>query len=417
MNMARITDLPNELLDPILHNLLDTSPESLAALASTCVGLNAPARAVLCQHVFLRWRVSKQSPANKFMAHNSGNQFVRSLRLHPWAGLLNAFKVRMPIAYDSVDTVCACLRTLTRLTTFSINLVGIPYESIHFPPSVIVKILESLPDSVVNLEIDTVGSDLELSSRRHSERPDIHVCDYLSKLIPRLEILRLRIGSMCPALFSSLEPSSTHQPVSRLRIGQIKLELLSDIPPHCVLDCRGSALLSDNHKYPTKILAPNTIFDKLLALQAAGAFPYAETFFLLSWKHRQYIRVRDVVTKTLTHYPVVERKYSTASEQLNLVFDHESKMYFGTPDEVEQAITYSVGWEEFGSNGTRLPITRQFCSPEGATIPKAPELATKYLMDKSEFLSTRKAHEYIRTIFEEFLEGECAVTRPYDEVQ
>ena len=202
--MAHITDLPNELLDPILKLLLRKSPASLVALALTCRGMNLPVRAVLCEHVCLAWRLNSNSEMGRFVSYHSGNKYVRSLRLQPQKGLLQAFTLGMHTAQSQVDALCECLPTLVNLTTFSINLSGVTDRRCTFPPSVISKILLSLPASVVNLELDTEGVDNEDTSKACEHSKD-HLCQVIGTIMPRLQFLRLRIGQLCPVLFYPLQ--------------------------------------------------------------------------------------------------------------------------------------------------------------------------------------------------------------------
>jgi hypothetical protein len=64
------------------------------------------------------------------------------------------------------------------------------------PRPIIATIVEALPESCVSLEIESRGADyVKLGSA--------HLCDAVRVILPRLRNLRLRLSTLCPALFGT----------------------------------------------------------------------------------------------------------------------------------------------------------------------------------------------------------------------
>jgi hypothetical protein len=66
------------------------------------------------------------------------------------------------------------------------------YRSI--PRATIIALLNALPASCINLELDTCGQD------HRNEDEDTHVCDVMRGLLPRMQHVRIRTGAMCSTM-------------------------------------------------------------------------------------------------------------------------------------------------------------------------------------------------------------------------
>ncbi|KAF2864956.1 hypothetical protein BDV95DRAFT_587907 [Massariosphaeria phaeospora] len=373
--MAPITHLPNELLNAIFADL---EPRSLLALALTCKRLHEPARAQFLENVVLSWKMNTNAVLARFVRHNAGNGLVKSIRLQPQVGLLQGFMIGMQHASHHIDVLCSCLGSLPQLATFSINIDGHADRRCILPAFAISRIINALPPSVINLELDTEGLD-GIWEDRPTRTSTPHLCHDISKLLLQLHTLRLRISCMCTDIFRALQAQGTHQPTSTLRLASIKLEHDPENRmghPGCVCDCQmQKTLMSQGY------LVPNKLFRHALPLRSAGAFPHLSRFIILSQALGQdFIRVRDVATHTMTEYPVKRRNRGWGGEYV--VRGHDNEEYFGSARDIETAIMHEVHWSE-ASNGSRLPPSRPIKNVE-------PRLLTSLLKSTAEF---RKAQD------------------------
>lgn len=80
-------------------------------------------------------------------------------------------------------------------------------------PSTIVQIIQALPPTITNLEID--------SSCFVGGHDEVHLCDHIGRLIPQLRVLRLRLPRVCKNLMNQLEESPGR--VSQLQVAVIRI--------------------------------------------------------------------------------------------------------------------------------------------------------------------------------------------------
>lgn len=94
------------------------------------------------------------------------------------------------------------IASMTSLTTFSLIVSAKPYAmGFWIPRPTLQLLLKALPETCVNLEIDTRGQD-------YFEPGAGHLCDTVQDIFPRLQHLRLRLSTLCPAMLGSLfDPS------------------------------------------------------------------------------------------------------------------------------------------------------------------------------------------------------------------
>lgn len=392
--MALITDLPNEILQPIIDLLCHVSPRAVPALSQTCKRMHDPARRAFSSHVSLQWKLNKRSQVLRFATGNVGNDAVDSIRLVPQGSQLNAFKIHMRRAYDQIDGLCTCLSSLPNLKTFSIFLEETRVDTrCLLPAPALTIILKALPESVVNLELDTAGVDGIWETRATAGYA--HVCHAISDMLPRLETLYLRLSGICRGLFRCLEePGNSKQPTTKLRRVAIKVQAPLDMGnrsvPMTSLDC---ASYDGRRKSP---IFTDSLFHYLLRLQAAGAFPDLQRFVLLQHVGSTKISVQDVVSKTRVHYPfrelndwlgvarfddIVDCPFS--KEQLQYVVrlygDKVEKDYYGRYKEIERAILHEVMWEE-AAYGVRTPPTK--LASEGGMKVDPSLLISKHVVQK-----------------------------------
>lgn len=92
----------------------------------------------------------------------------------------------------------AVLAQMVNLSTFSFTFSDPQSTNPHpcqMPRTIVTTIVDNLPTSCVNLEIDTHGLDYHTPGTPH-------LCDRLRHVLPRLQHLRLRLTDMCPAIFA-----------------------------------------------------------------------------------------------------------------------------------------------------------------------------------------------------------------------
>ena len=109
--------------------------------------------------------------------------------------------------WKGMEAFATLIPKMCKLTTFSLILEPTPNDVaqhgfwIHL--RYLLTVLEAFPNSVSSLELD-----LGLLDAVRDDGPK-HVCPALSRLLPQLRHLRLRLGTLCAVLFDSDEVVST----------------------------------------------------------------------------------------------------------------------------------------------------------------------------------------------------------------
>ncbi|KAF2092657.1 hypothetical protein NA57DRAFT_82025 [Rhizodiscina lignyota] len=117
--------------------------------------------------------------------------------------------------------LCRTLPHLPNLTTFSLKVGDCGQRVLWTPHSRIIEVLDILPESVVNLEVDTMGADFATAGPSHIPS---HICPSISKAIPRLRVLRIRLRFLCTDLFDCLEDIKTDSVTDTVQIPTSNLE-------------------------------------------------------------------------------------------------------------------------------------------------------------------------------------------------
>lgn len=103
---------------------------------------------------------------------------------------------------EQVSQIVTLLPHLSNLRCFSFWLDKGSHSVV--PQSILVQLVEALPASCTNLELDTTGDD------PREEGDTTHLCDSLRRTLPRMQHVRLRTRS-CEALFT--DPSKPDQTI------------------------------------------------------------------------------------------------------------------------------------------------------------------------------------------------------------
>ncbi|KAF1842545.1 uncharacterized protein K460DRAFT_409948 [Cucurbitaria berberidis CBS 394.84] len=86
------------------------------------------------------------------------------------------------------------LTSLQNLASFSL-VVETRASWCLVPRATIAGLIDALPTSCTNLELDTNGND------KHHDNDHTHICDSIRRILPRMQNVRVRLGAMCSAIF------------------------------------------------------------------------------------------------------------------------------------------------------------------------------------------------------------------------
>lgn len=101
--------------------------------------------------------------------------------------------------WSYMQTLPDILRTMIQLSTFSFVIGPGDARGFWLSRPLLAAVIRALPETCVNLEIDTRGCDQDGPASSH-------LCEILAGVTPRLHHLRLRLRRMCPALFGAEMP-------------------------------------------------------------------------------------------------------------------------------------------------------------------------------------------------------------------
>jgi F-box-like len=205
--------LSNELLSSILLQFkLGSSAPSLLPCLLCCKAWYSVALPLLYHDV--RLTNPNLEPFLKYFSV-SASSLVRSLTLylddiqpelqadapHPYAFVEDEDDMQRSGSQGSkrlwghLRDVATKVAKMVGLVTFSLYTSHKPRNvGFWLPRPTIAAIVEALPESCVNLEIDTRGRDTSPSG-------SVHLCAAVRATLPRLRNLRLRLDTMCPAMF------------------------------------------------------------------------------------------------------------------------------------------------------------------------------------------------------------------------
>ncbi|KAI1120349.1 hypothetical protein F5Y10DRAFT_258610 [Nemania abortiva] len=215
--IARLgADLLTTLFELLARGSGDHGNAPLLACILCCKKWQPFASAVLYRHVVL-----DEHRIFKFVKNHLAYE-IRSLTVTMAAVGVNPYQVNE--AVETTETRLTMLRGLCpaikemRPTTLSIS-VDIPFP--FSAASEVASILESLPASCTSLEVDLRHSS-RISSKlaRVAAQPRPHLCESIRAVLPRLRHLRLRLPTLCPAIFST---SPSQQDVHQTPVHSPKL--------------------------------------------------------------------------------------------------------------------------------------------------------------------------------------------------
>lgn len=128
------------------------------------------------------------------------------------------------LLHVSVDKIAS----MVEMMTFSFKVSTLP-NAVGFwiPRPLITEFVKILPKTCVNVEIDSRGKD--------DSTPGVaHLCDALCEILPRLQHLRLRLSTLCPAMlgdgFNLTQSSDMLSKFRPVAAPQLKTLIINCIP-------------------------------------------------------------------------------------------------------------------------------------------------------------------------------------------
>lgn len=160
-----------------------------------------------CLLVNCRWREATKPLlyGNVALTHSNLIRFCEQLDVGKYAASIHSITISLQ-PYEDLEQVSQLVPLLyhfCNLRSFSFWL-GSGYHGI-VPQSILVQLVEALPPSCANLELDTFGYDAR------AEGDSTRLCNSLRRVLPRLQRVRLRVRS-CESLFT--DPSTPDQTIS-----------------------------------------------------------------------------------------------------------------------------------------------------------------------------------------------------------
>jgi hypothetical protein len=323
LTISHIARLPEELLESILALVEATaSREDWWNSLRTCrqwhrIGLSfyrglGFAAQMTIASVKLRTGVEEENPSSCFALNTSLDletpselylSLLRSLTIH-----VQYQEYTSPSPLESNGDFISLLQTslgaMRRLTTFSFKFSDEwDYPTLDVPAvpqSLLARLVASLPDSVIDLELDTAGTDVPPSLQLAEANEEQHLCYQISKILPRLRHLRLRTGHVCSALLpqlaitlpcerSSCECCPTHGPAACALLRSWKMRTMTIWLPwgervkynHFAL--AATALLDPEVYNPSTVLMIEQ-FDVCCPGRTSITDPYFDVYDFFSWK-------------------------------------------------------------------------------------------------------------------------------------
>jgi len=141
--------------------------------------------------------------------------------------------------HDRIMRFIPLMPRFGNLASFSLLVERSEWRSIS--RTVILALLNALPESCTNLELDTRGQD------HREENEQVHLCDAIRNILPRMHNVRIRLGAMCCAMFGTGEILG---PSAKI-FAPITLPKLKSLTVNCVLPLGSKIQQCGQHDYTT----------------------------------------------------------------------------------------------------------------------------------------------------------------------
>lgn len=207
VQVKRISDSDQDIIQPELYHHQTLYQNDIFSCSLVNRRWNEQATSILYRHIVVN--SDYVNFASRFNASKYGS-FVRSVTItddHIDDKLAEALDLDFNDQFPEPELV-ELLPQLTSLLSFSFKIIAPypPQESDRHDQLWLMDLIEALPSSVTNLEIDTDGTDDLPAYMDWKDRP--HLCDVIREVLPRMQHVRLRIGGACERLFvESYDPN------------------------------------------------------------------------------------------------------------------------------------------------------------------------------------------------------------------
>jgi len=268
---------------------------------------------------------------------------------------------------DRLAKFVALLPNFKKLTSFSLRLEASPYRSV--PRSVLIKLIEALPETCTNLELDTAAQDYR------EEQENAHMCEAIRSLLPHMQNLRVRVGAMCGAIFGIGD--CFQDDFKPIQLPHIKSLVVS-----CAVfngqqvQCCGSQDYTTSAKHPQAhgALAWPAVIAGLAKLveHAKNSLSHAYIYAMNATSSDDASQIcqtavrTDFVTKEASAFPILSLGRPFRDKMFYEVRLHDdSEVVLTSPHQVE-SITEGQTWQDV-RGGARLPA--EFLEAERAGLP------------------------------------------------
>lgn len=193
MAVTPLSSLPNDILVEILVQVKRAS-ETNQNLVS-------------CLLVSRRWNISTTPIlyGNIALKHSNLDAFVEQLSVSKYGSHVRSVTISLQPS-DNISQAAQLVPLLAQLNNLlSFSLWLSKDYSGSFSQTTLVRLLNALPVSCTNLEIDTHGCYLRAQGEQ------VHLCDVIRKVLPRMQHVRFRVRA-CERLFT--EPSDPNNQIS-----------------------------------------------------------------------------------------------------------------------------------------------------------------------------------------------------------
>jgi hypothetical protein len=351
--MTTIAQLPNEILLDIFEWMKGGNGNLVNAM-KTCRRWHQLASTTIYRHITMCSKLRDDTTTARFAASATQCDLVQSFSLNITQVHLMGFSILSFDAFDRLVELCDAVSSMRKLQTFALSFEKAIGQGFKVSGATIVQLLQSLPGTVVNLNLDCECLD----------SPDLgqpHVCEAVGALLPRLRSLRLRTSHLCAGLFKPIAPHETHDlihhPNSPLAVTQVESTSALEFLIICLVlrPEYGSASHTNPCFAEDHPMQGSRLSSTLCELQKAGLFPSLQQFAVVG-------RVDALSTPQNDNWNVFKVRYLTqhsmttitlpwcargGSSSLYMIRDEEED-WFGSFDEITSALEGSMSWTNAG---------------------------------------------------------------------
>jgi hypothetical protein len=343
------------------------------------------ARPLLCSNVVLSTPqgVTKFCRQFNFAHHGSLVKSLTFRSLQRYNVLIapdNSWNSRSVDPSELINLLASVVGRLSELRTFSV-LVSLNTYGFHgLKPSALADLVDALPESCVNLEIEPRYYD-----RRTEDTT--HLCERLRHVLPRMQHFRLCSPHICSALLGDGPPlpveSENFWPISlpNIRTLVLNIEALADGSHEwrCVA-VSGTLFHTSNRT------ARGSIIPALQQLVECGSYPSSAKLYVLDHLDygRSHFRISynmilrvEMTTKTAWAVPfgsiVVAQPNNYRPHFVRTLDDRELIFSDGPAFQPRESLTGWEDWKSLLGCGARLPASLVTLPTENLTLPSSSE--------------------------------------------